>query len=116
MTQRSILAAAIFAAMAISARAETVDVKYHGPVELSRFECNSISRSSFIQRVCYAPQQRYMVINLDGTYYHHCAIDGATIRGLLTADSMGRFYNANIRSRDSVRGPFDCRDHPIPRM
>lgn len=116
MLFRNFAAAAFFAAMGISAHAETVDVKYHGPVELSRFECNSISRSSFIRRVCYAPQQRYMVIDLDGTYYHHCAIDAGTIRGLLSADSMGRFYNSNIRSRGSVRGPFDCRDHPAPRM
>ncbi len=114
--KRSILAAAILAAMAISAKAETVDVKYQGPVDLSRFECNSISRSSFIMRVCYAAAQRYMVINLDGTYYHHCAIDAGTVRSLMSADSMGRYYNANIRSRGSARGPFDCRDHPVPRM
>lgn len=113
---RILMAAAILVGMGVSARAETVDVKYHGPVELGRFECSSISRSSFIRRVCYAPQQRYMVINLDGTYYHHCAIDAGTIHGLMSADSMGRFYNSNIRSRGSVRGPFDCRDHPIPRL
>lgn len=113
--KRLIAAAAMLVSMGISARAETVDVKYHGLVELSRFECSSISRSSFIRRVCYAPQQRYMVLNLDGTYYHHCAIDAGTVRDFMSADSMGRFYNATIRSRGSARGLYDCRDHPVPR-
>lgn len=110
------MAAALIAAMAGAAKAETVMVKYHGPVDLSRFECNEITRSSFIRRLCYAPQQRYMILNLDGTYYHHCAIGAATVREFMSADSMGRYYRANIRSRGSVHGPYDCRDHPIPRM
>lgn len=104
------------AVMAAAAKAETVDVKYHGPVELSRFECKMILGSSFVERVCYAAQQRYMVIKLAGTYYHHCAIGPDTVRAFLETDSLGRFYNAHIRSQGSVRGPYDCRDHPIPRM
>jgi hypothetical protein len=43
------------------------DVKYRGPVDLAPFKCDSISRSSFIQRVCYDEKNSYMLINLSGT-------------------------------------------------
>ena len=33
-------------------RAETVEVKYRGAVDLAPFKCTSIDRSSFIRRVC----------------------------------------------------------------
>jgi hypothetical protein len=38
-------------------RCETVDVKYHGLVDLKTFECHDINRSSFIQRACYDKAQ-----------------------------------------------------------
>jgi|SRR5215212_10796523 len=97
-----------------SARAETVSVKYRGPVQLAHFVCTDVTRSSFITRVCYDRAKNYMIIGLQGTYYHYCAIDPATVDGLLRADSMGRYFNANIRSGADQHGPFDCRDHPVP--
>ena len=59
---------------ATAAQTETVDVKYRGPVDLKKFECQEISRSSFIQRVCYDKAQSYMIISLRGTYYHYCEL------------------------------------------
>jgi KTSC domain len=56
-----------------------------------------------------------MVIELHETWYPYCAIDAAAVQKLLTADSAGTFFKQNIRSRpDGSRGPFDCRDHPMP--
>jgi len=41
-------------AMIVSAaHAETVEVKYRGPVDLAPFACEAVTRSSFIERVCY---------------------------------------------------------------
>jgi hypothetical protein len=94
-------------------RAETVDVKYRGAVDLKTFQCSDISRSSFIQRVCYDKAQSYMVISLRGTYYHYCELPPATFDGLMGAPSMGQFYNQNIKGSGSD-GPFDCRTHRIP--
>jgi hypothetical protein len=88
--------------------AESVAVKYDGLVDLKPFECQNITRSSFIQRVCYDRSNQYMLINLNGTYYHYCAIDPQTVLALQTAESIGRFFNANIKGR------FDCRINPIP--
>jgi hypothetical protein len=90
------------------ARAESVYVKYRGEVDLKSFDCTDITRSSFINRVCYDEANEYMLINLNGTYYHYCAIDDGTVSALLAADSMGRFYNA------SIKGNFDCRVNRVP--
>jgi hypothetical protein len=94
-------------------RSETVDVKYHGPVDLTTFECRDINRSSFIQRVCYDKAQSYMVISLKGTYYHYCELPTVTFDALMGAPSMGQFYNQSIKGT-GIDGPFDCRTHRVP--
>ena len=76
-------------------RAETVQVKYRGPVDLKPFECIDITRSSFIHRVCFDNANRYMLINLAGTYYHYCEIDDGTVSELLAAESMGTILQFN---------------------
>jgi hypothetical protein len=91
-----------------SADAEAVNVKYRGLVDLAPFNCESIARSSFIERVCYDTKNAYMLIELNGTWYHYCEIDSETVSNLLAADSMGRYYNA------SIKGRFDCRAHRVP--
>jgi hypothetical protein len=58
--------------------------------------------------VCYDEKNAYMLINLSGTWYRYCEIDPGTVSRLLTAKSMGRFYNA------SIKGDFDCRTHRVP--
>jgi hypothetical protein len=41
---------------------------------------------------------------------NHCI---AEVDALLGAESMGRYFNANIRGSGSDR-PFDCRTHRVP--
>jgi hypothetical protein len=100
-----IVAACIASSMA---QAESVYVKYRGEVDLNQFECTDITRSSFIRRVCYDRRNEYMLISLNGTFYHYCEIDAGTVSFFLNAPSMGRFYNA------SIKGNFDCRIHRVP--
>ena len=88
--------------------AENVYVKYRGEIDLAPFDCADITRSSFIRRVCYDRRNEYMLISLNGTFYHYCEIDADTVSFLLNAPSMGRFYNA------SIKGNFDCRIHRVP--
>jgi hypothetical protein len=90
------------------AQAESAYVKYRGEVDLKPFQCTDIARSSFIRRVCYDARNDYMLISLNGTFYHYCEIDSGTVTALLNAPSMGRFYNTNIK------GNFDCRVHQAP--
>ncbi len=94
--------------LAPAAQAESVNVKYRGQVDLAPFFCQDVARSSFIERVCYDEVQSYMLISLNGTYYHYCRIDGGTVTDLLNAESMGRYYNAFIKGR------FDCRMGGVP--
>lgn len=95
------------------AKAETVYVKYRGPVPLDTFRCTVVGRSSLVQRVCYDLAERYMVILLNGTYYHYCEIGKPTVDEFLGAASMGNYFNANIKG-SGTDGPFDCRTHRVP--
>ena len=102
------VAVVILAYGATQLRSEQVSVKYRGQVNLRPFDCTDVDRSSFIKRVCYDRSNEYMLINLNGTYYHYCQIDNGAVSSLLNAGSMGRFYNA------SIKGHFDCRVHQAP--
>lgn len=103
-----VAALSLFIVSASSSRSETVQVKYRGLVDLKPFACSEVTRSSFIRRVCFDKANSYMLIDLAGTYYHYCEIDSGTVSALLTADSMGRFYNS------AIKGRFDCRTHRMP--
>ena len=59
-----------FVLMCTAAQAESVFVKYRGEVDLAPFDCSGVDRSSLVQRVCYERRESYMIINLNGTYYH----------------------------------------------
>jgi hypothetical protein len=87
---------------------ETVDIKYRGPLNLAPFACTDVTRSSFIRRVCFDKAKSYMVISLNGTYYHYCNIPAIAVDALMAAPSMGRFFNAE------VKGHYDCRLNPVP--
>ena len=100
--------ACVLAGFILEARCESVEVKYRGLVDLKPFNCTAVTRSSFVQRVCFDRPNSYMLISLSGTYYHYCDIDGGTVASLLSAESMGRFYNSQIKGR------FDCRTGRVP--
>lgn len=93
--------------------AETIDVKYCGQLDLNLFACTDITRSSFIKRACYDKVQQFVVVQLNATYYPYCEMPAGIYANFLAADSMGRFYNANIKSTGS-NGPYDCRTHRKP--
>jgi len=107
----------IFTALALAcqfAKAETVQVKYLGPISLDAFTCTNVQGDSNVNRICYDQKERYMVIQLKTTYYHYCEIGDATVAALQAARSKSQFFQANIRGSGSD-GPFDCRTHPIPK-
>lgn len=87
---------------------EVVYVKYRGPVDLAPFACEWVSRSSVVKRLCYDRAERYVIVNLTGTYYHYCQMAPTVVRAWIDAESMGRYYNAN------VKGNYDCRVLKMP--
>ena len=100
--------AAVVGAAPKGTHAETVFVKYRGALDLQPFECEWITRSSLVKRLCYDRDQQYVVANLNGTYYHYCAMPPRVVEDWRTSESMGRFFN------QQVKGRFDCRVSPPP--
>lgn len=90
-----------------SVEAETVYVKYQGPVSLDRFSCSNMD-SSFVHRICYRAKSQYLIVLLDSTYYHYCKIPSPVVKQWRAAQSTGRFYLSN------VKGNYDCRLGGIP--
>lgn len=107
MTKNQICLLFFLCSVSAGTLAETVMVKYQGPVDLKPFTCTE-TQSSLVHRICYQPEQSYLVVLLDQTYYHYCRIPSQVVTRWLNADSKGRFYLGNIK------GNFDCRLGGIP--
>ncbi|MBY5762561.1 KTSC domain-containing protein [Rhizobium leguminosarum] len=95
------------------AGAEQLCPKYGSCVPADSFRCQEVTRSSLVTRVCYDEPNHYMIVRLKQTDYHYCAIGREVVQQFLAAESMGSFYNQNIKS-GPTDGPFDCRTHPVP--
>jgi len=95
--------------------AEIVDVKDLGAVDLKPFNCQDVTRSSVISRVCYDTESRRMLVQRHAIYHQYCDLPKDRFDAFLKAPSMGQFFNANIRAagRDG-NGPYDCRTHKVP--
>lgn len=104
-----VIIAAVFALLASPALAETVDVKYAGSVDLGSYECQPITRSSLVNRVCYDAGALSMIVLLRSTYYAYCDVPANLVAEFYAAKSMGRFYNQQIKS-DAVGGRYACND------
>lgn len=87
----------------VLANDETVYVKYYGQVNLSHFDCETITRSSVINRLCYDKKNQYVIVNLAGTYYHYCGMPKNTVKAWRNAESMGKYYHKYVKGR------YDCR-------
>lgn len=98
----------ILSAISNASLAESVFVKYRGNLDLAPFQCEWVTRSSVVNRLCYDPKEQYAIVNLKGTYYHYCEIPSKTISDWREASSMGSYYNSR------VKGNFDCRVFRIP--
>jgi hypothetical protein len=108
VTKWVFLLASLLCAISANWANDTVYVKYRGAVDLSRFDCRSITRSSFISRLCYDAKEQYVIVNLSGTYYHYCEVPRNVVLDWSASESMGRFYNTHIKGR------FDCRVNRVP--
>ena len=86
---------------------ETLDVRDSGTVDLGTFECRDINRSTVIQRVCYDPAQRAMIVGVKGNYIRYCELPAATFEAFMTAPSMGQFFHRNIR-QSGPGGRYAC--------
>jgi hypothetical protein len=86
---------------------EMVDVGERGAVDLAPFACTGTPRSSIVQSVCYDRASRYLLVGVRGSYRDYCDVPPATFDALMTAPSMGHFYQQKMAA-SGVDGPFNC--------
>ena len=112
MTRLRFFVCVIGSALACSAvqlaLAETVVIKYRGEVDLSPFSCEWTASSSVVRRLCYDAKEKYVIVSLQGTYYHYCEVPAQVLSAWRKSDSLGRYYNGNIK------GHYDCRVNRVP--
>ncbi|NOJ42039.1 KTSC domain-containing protein [Bradyrhizobium australiense] len=92
-------------------QADTVDVKDRGRVDLTPFNCQDITRSSVISRVCYDAADRRMLVQRHAVYFQYCDLPKDKVDALLNAPSMGRYFATNI-APPGENAPYGC---PTPR-
>lgn len=106
MNQLKLAALAVVSSLAMAnspASAETVAVKYVGPVNLQSMSCANTS-SSLVHRICYRESGGGIaIVLLRDTYYAYCGVPAAVMTGWLNSSSLGRYFNQNIK------GVYDCR-------
>ncbi|MDP9137452.1 MAG: KTSC domain-containing protein [Pseudomonadota bacterium] len=83
--------------------AETVEVDYHGDVDLVHFACTEIAPGSRVRRVCYDDANRYLVVRHQDSWRHFCAVDAAIAARLLAAPAIDRFFGSMIEGRHACR-------------
>jgi len=81
---------------------ESVDVRDFGPVNLRSFNCQDITRSSLIERVCYDETSRHMIVRRNAVYDQYCELPKDMVDALL-----GQYFKVNIAG-NSKPGPYDC--------
>ena len=93
--------------------AEIVDVKDRRAVDLKPFNCQDITRSSVVSRVCYDAANQRMLVQRHAAYYQYCNLPKDTLDAFLNAPSMGQYFQANIEGAGGS-GPYDCRTPKVP--
>ena len=62
--------------------------------------CKEVNRSSFIEGVCYDQGASKLGVMISGKMYSYCNISPTTVSSFVSAPSMGRYFNANIKGRE----------------
>jgi hypothetical protein len=113
MTRIALILALLFSAPWEAA--ETVEVQDQSPVDLARFDCQDITRSSVISRVCYDRESRRMLVQRHAVYRQYCGVPHHARDALLNAPSMGRYFKTAIEpaGRDG-KAPYGCATGEAP--
>lgn len=83
--------------------ASTVTVKYIGDVSLDGFDCTPTPKSSFIRSICADRKSGRVLTKLGSTWYQYCLVPNKVVDLWLRQDSLGRYYNQNIKSQFSCQ-------------
>lgn len=87
-----------------------VQVKYRDDkVNVAASNFTALDRSdATVKGAWYDGSNEYMVIKLNGTYYHYCGMPTNAWRDFSSASSLYSAY------QDDIKGNFDCRVNLVP--
>lgn len=90
--------------------AETIYVKYRGPVNVDNghFDKVQLKNSSLVNAMYYDSNNEYLLVRLQNTYYHYCAIPNKVVNMWVKSSSLGNHY------KSFIKGNYDCRIYPMP--
>lgn len=100
MTKRFVVAVLCF--IAFNIYAEDVHVEYFGNVKLQDYSCSYVT-SSLVKRVCFDEKRNSLILLLRNSYYSYCNVPKEKLQQLISASSIGKYYN------EEIKGKFDCR-------
>lgn len=106
-----LISGAILYFLFLSPNSGYVTVKYRDDkvnIAASNFEPLDKSDST-VKGAWYDSSNEYMVVKLNGTYYHYCGMPGSVWGDLKATSSPYDYY------QDNIKGNFDCRKNPVPR-
>lgn len=83
-------------------RTDPVDLAYPGRFDLMVPDSTLVAAAAFDQ------SNRYLLISLNGVWYHYCGVTGSVWSAFGAAPSKGRFYTSDLQGR------YDCREGDIP--
>lgn len=87
-----------------------VNVKYRGYVDTNNgyFKHYNLKSSSFVNDLFYDDKNKYVIVQLQSTYYHYCNIPNSVVQNWVNSSSLGSYYYNNIK------GNYDCRYNFMP--
>lgn len=108
--KKSVLAVLFVLLLSGHAFAKQVYVKYRGQVDTDNghFVSYKLKASSLVHEIYYDNPNNYLLVSLNGTYYHYCGISENVVSNWVNSSSLGRFYGSYIK------GNYDCRVYPVP--
>jgi len=80
----------------LHAHAEIVPVLGRGQVDLTDYECTSMS-SPIIKQVCYEKEHGYLLVKVDRKWYQYCAVGDEIFQSFKTSNNAARYYTNNVK-------------------
>ena len=106
-----IIITALFIFTGCSNTENFVNIKYRDSdvnIAASYFEEADIIANNLVDGAWYDESNKYMIIKLNGTYYHYCDMPTIAWEGLEGSNDPEDYYD------DRIKGNYDCRLGYIP--
>ncbi len=101
---RRLLILAILLFSVTGAHAETIQVKFLGPVDLSNYKCPNIKPDGDVRRICFDEVKKHLIVKLDRTYYNYCNMTWDVVTKWISSPDLGDHYRNYIITNNRSKG------------